>query len=53
MRLPADVSFDESEGPNGEKQLVFLIEEKVRNMIHSGRLDRAMSTTYGISRRGY
>lgn len=47
-----DVQQKETTGPNGEKTIEVLITGKVREGIISGKFDRAMSSAYGLNRKG-
>jgi len=48
----ANATVSETNGPNG-RTLEVLIDNHVKNSISSGKMDRVMSQTYGLSRRGY
>jgi len=47
-----DVQTQETTGENGERQIDVIIVDKVNRAIREGKLDRAMSGTYGLNRRG-
>lgn len=47
-----EVSTRESRGPNGEKVIDVMIENKVKGLFASGKMDRQMSSNYGLRRKG-
>lgn len=48
----SQVEQRESQGPNGERIIDIMIMGKVKEAIVSGKLDKEMSLSYGLSRRG-
>jgi hypothetical protein len=47
----AEVSVQESQGPDGMTMLNVFIERRVKEIIGSGRMDRQMFTQYGLARQ--
>lgn len=48
-----DVATQETTGPNGERMIEFMIENKVNEGFAQGKFDKTMRSTYGLQRRGY
>lgn len=48
----SEVEAQETTGPNGERTIEILIQNKVRDGIASGKYDKVMKQSYGIGRRG-
>lgn len=49
----ASVSSQETTGPDGSRQIKFMIQGAVQEAISNGSLDRSMRSSYGVTRRGY
>lgn len=47
-----EVKTQESTGANGQRVIDVLIESKVKNLFSSGKMDRQMSSSYGLRRKG-
>jgi len=49
----SNVEVKQNKNSNGQIDIDILIEQKVNQSISSGGLDRAMKSSYGVSRRGF
>ena len=49
---PAEVQSVETTGPNGERQIEVLINQRVKEGIASGAYDKSFQSSYGLKRRG-
>lgn len=48
----ADVQTTEKSGPNGERLIELLVQNKVKEGLASGSFDKVMQTSYGLRRKG-
>lgn len=48
----SEIQTKESTGPNGEKTIEVLIQNKVKSGLANGTFDKAMKANYGIGRKG-
>lgn len=52
-KADTQIQVSETNKEDGSKQIDILIEKKVKEMIAGGSLDKPLSTSYGLSRKGY